>query len=84
MITRVQAVATVLALVPIALRSSAGSGLKAKPIWRLERERHEYLRGDSKHVERYAVVIGVESACCVGVVKTRNATCHRHHRRVHH
>ncbi len=50
MITRVQAVATVLALIPTSgLPYLAGSGSVVKPIWRHERQRPGHLRRDSKY-----------------------------------
>ena len=59
MITRVQAVATVLALVPIVGIAVFGwFWFKGETYMAaLERERYEYLRRDSKHVERHAMVI---------------------------
>ncbi|VDY46468.1 amino acid permease [Salmonella enterica subsp. enterica serovar Daytona] len=78
MITRVQAVATVLALVPIVGIAVFGwfwfKGETYMAAWNVKR--HEYLRGDSKHVERHAMVIHrgrKRLRCGRGGQKTRNA-----------
>lgn len=58
MITRVQAVATVLALVPIlSVAILAGSGLAAIPIWPRGTSAEKYVGRNSKHSKRNAMVI---------------------------